>query len=105
MFSDSQVVAALILGSCTVLASCIAAAVAALIGRRFLKQEAIKSDLREAISDIAFLLDVEKEHAKIHRQTTGETKVRRVRAKVKTAGLAWSQRFTPGRAKNLKSLT
>lgn len=104
MFENPEVIAATIIGGCAVLASTIAAIAAALIGKRFQNQKLLKADLKQAVSDIEFLLAVEKEHGEIHRREKGESNIRTVRAKIKSTGLAWSQRFTPGRAKNLKSL-
>ncbi|MBK5931076.1 hypothetical protein [Halochromatium salexigens] len=104
MFNHPEITAAAIIGGCTIVASVIAALAAAIIGKQFRNQELLKSDLKEALSDIEFLLHVEKEHGEIHRENFGQSKIRVVRAKVKQAGFFWSQRFTPGRAKNLRSI-
>lgn len=101
MISDPQILSATIIGFCTVCAAIIAAATGALIGRRFDNQQRLKESLRQAVLDIEFLLAVEKEHGKIHEESTGSSKIRTVRKNVKSSGLEWSQRFTPGRAKNL----
>ena len=104
MFNDPQITAAAIIGGCAVAASVIASISGALIGKRFQDQKKLKEDLREAISDIEFLLAVEEEHGKIHKQNSGSSQLRTVRSKVEGSGLSWSQRFTPGRAKNLRSI-
>jgi hypothetical protein len=104
MFENPEVVAAAIIGGCTIVGSLIAALTASLIGKRFDRQKQLKEDLRQALSDIEFLLAVEKEHGAIHVKGGGQSKIRTVRAIVKSNGLGWSQRFTPGRAKNLKSI-
>lgn len=104
MFEDPGVAAAAIGGGSTIAASVVAAIAAALIGKKFQKQKQLSADLKEALSDIEFLLAVEREHGEIHRQNAGQSNIRTVRAKVKDAGFGWSQRFTPGRAKNLKSI-
>jgi hypothetical protein len=103
MFENPEVIAAVVIGGCAVLASTIAAIAAAFIGKRFQNQNLLKADLRQALSDIEFLLAVEKEHGEIHRKNTGGSNVRTVRSQVKSTGLEWSRRFTPGRAKDLKS--
>lgn len=101
LFDTPEILSAFIIGACTVLASVIAAITAAMIGRKFQNQARLKSDLREAIRDIEFLLAVEKQHGELHRQSMGKSMVRTVRTQVKQAGYSWSQRFTPGRAKDL----
>ena len=104
MFENPEVTAAAIIGGCTVFASLVAATAAALIGRKFQNQKQLKADLLDALSDIEFLLAVEREHGEIHRKQTGQPKTQIVRAKVEqNSGLIWSQRFSPGRAKYLKT--
>jgi len=105
MLDDPQVIAAIVIGICTISASIIAALAAAVIGRRFQNQKQLKADLRQALSDIEFLLAVEKQHGELHLEESGQSNIRNVRAKVKNQGFEWSQKFTPGRAKNLRSLT
>lgn len=104
MIGEPEVLAAMVLGMFTVFATLIAAISAALIGKRFQNQSQIKSDLRQAISDIEFLLEVERKHCEIHRSVSGDSKAKTVRKEIKASGLAWSGRFTPGRAKSLKTL-
>lgn len=101
LFNTPEVLSALIIGACAVLASAIAAIAAALIGRRFENQNRLKADLRKAVRDIEFLLQVEKRHGEIHRLREGQSMVRTVRSQVKQDGYNWSQQFTPGRAKDL----
>lgn len=78
MFSQPEVIAAIVLGTCTIFATLIAAFAAAKVGKRFQNQKKIKADLREAISDLEFLLAVEKEHCELHRMNTGQSQMRTI---------------------------
>jgi hypothetical protein len=85
----------------SILSTAIGAATASLIGRRFLNQEKLKRDLQDAISDIEFLLLVEKEHCAESKERNGRSNFQTVRNRIR-AYHSWSGKFTPGRAKGLR---
>jgi hypothetical protein len=100
LLADPAVQAALISALGSILAALIAAACAALIGKRFVDQQRLRSKLRLAVADVQFLLQVEAAHCDVHvRHETGATKLG-VRELVRAQGAArWSGAFTPGRAR------
>lgn len=91
--------AALISSIGTLLSTIIGSTTAALIGKRILNQDMLRSDLKTAIADIEFLLLVEREHCAQNKLQRGSSDFQKVRSKVK-AQSSWSGRFTPGRARN-----
>lgn len=98
-----EVKAALVSAIGSILSSVIGATTAALIGKRLLKQERLKRDLQTAISDIEFLLMVEKEHCDENRRQLNRSSFQTIRNKVR-AQHSWSGRFTPGRVRELRDL-
>lgn len=98
-----EVKAALVSAIGSILSSVIGATTAALIGKRLLKQEKLKRDLQTAISDIEFLLMVEKEHCDENRRQQNRSNFQTIRNKVR-AQHSWSGRFTPGRVRGLRDL-
>ncbi len=68
---DAAVQAALIGGLFTLTAAIIAAAVAAVVGKRFDNQRRLKRHLRTAINDLAFALAVEDAHCEMHAKEHG----------------------------------
>lgn len=96
-----EILASIISSGGTVFAALIAALAAALIGKRFLRQEKLKTDLDLAIQDIRYLLNVEQRHCELHKEQRGESNRQRVRDYVsKESDIVWSGRFTPGRVKS-----
>ncbi len=98
--TDPQIVSAIIQSVGAIIATVIAATTAALIGKKFLKQERIQNDLDTAKKDIEFLLVVEKEHCDKHKSNDGTSYKNTLRKIVIENGFEWSGRFTPGRVKN-----
>lgn len=100
IWSDPVVQSAGITAVGTILATLIAAVCASVIGKRISDREKLQENLDVAISDIAFLLDVENEHCKIHKEKTSQSSKIRIRQIAIDHGLIWSGKFTPGRAKS-----
>jgi hypothetical protein len=95
---DAAVQASLIGGFFTLASAVIAAVAAAVLGKRFDNQRRLKALLNTAIADLAFAIEVEEEHCKLHKSISGESFKNRVRDKVRESGHEWSGDFTPGRA-------
>ena len=92
-----EVLAAIVGAGGNILAATIAAIAAALIGRRFLNQEALKQKLQVAVSDIKFLTEVENIHVGQRRETESRSTRRDVRQIAKRHGFVWSGKFIPSR--------
>ncbi|MBU3664910.1 MAG: hypothetical protein FGM15_03405 [Chthoniobacterales bacterium] len=91
-----EIQAALITGCFTVLATVIGAVIALMISRKISKRQKLEEDLKEAVSDIRFLLAVEQAHCGKHRETDGESYKNRTRQVVRDdKRLSFSGRFTP----------
>jgi hypothetical protein len=94
---NAEIQAAFITGSFGVIATVIGAVVALTISRKISKRQKLEEDLKEAVSDIRFLLAVEEAHCERHRETDGESYKNRTRQVVRDdKGLSFSGRFTPG---------
>ncbi len=94
---NPEIQAAFITGCFGVLATVIGALVALMISRKISKRQKLEEDLKEAVSDIRFLLAVEEAHCERHRETDGESYKNRTRQVVRDdKGLSFSGRFTPG---------
>lgn len=88
--------------SALVLAALVAALVpslAALLINRFNRnRKQLESDLKTALSDIAFLIAVESEHGKFHAELSGKNNLRTIRKIVcECTDLKWSGKFTQHR--------
>ena len=99
-----EVQAAFISAFGSIISTAIGAAVAALIGKRILKQEKLQKDLQTAISDVEFLLLVEREHCDENKLQQGRSNLQTVRNIVR-ARHPWSGRFTPGRVGGIRDLS
>ena len=86
-------------GGCTIAATVIAGTVAAVIGAKIQGRKRAEEKLRQAVTDIHFLLEVEQRHVD-HNLKQGRSGWRNVvRGEVRAeTGLQWSGLFTPGRA-------
>ena len=94
---NPEIQAAFITGSFGVIATVIGAVVALTISRKISKRQKLEEDLKEAVSDIRFLLAVEEAHCERHRETDGESYKNRTRQVVRDdKGRSFSGRFTPG---------
>ena len=101
LYMNPEIQPAIISAFGSILSTAIGAATASLIGKRFLKQEKLKQDLEAAISDIEFLLLVEKEHCTESKERSGRSNFQTVRNRIRVYH-SWSGKFTPGRAKGLR---
>jgi hypothetical protein len=99
IWSDPAVQASVIATAGTVFATIVATICAAVIGKRIANGEKLKENLDVAINDIAFLLAVEDEHCKVHKENTNQSSKLRIRQFAVERGHTWSGKFTPGRAK------
>ena len=92
------IVAAIIEGVSNVLMAVIPVVALLLGGRSYLKTKKLREQHKRALSDILFLLKVEQEHAKLHKEATSKTNKRFVRS---LAGVEydWSGQFTSARIK------
>ncbi|MGB3299506.1 MAG: hypothetical protein WBA76_14675 [Phormidesmis sp.] len=100
-FSDTAIQAAVVSGIFTVLSALIAAIAAATIGQAIAKGSKLKADLKTACDDIKFLLAVEKLHCDRNEQELQQSLKNVTRREVTAStGLAFSQKFTPGRVRS-----
>lgn len=77
---ETEIIVAAIGALGSILSALAAAVAAALIGRQFIKQEALKKKLAAAQQDVAFLLEVERrygERLKVYEDSTRKNTVRR----------------------------
>ena len=94
---DSQIISSLIIGSSTILATILGAITALLIGRKISQRQKLQEDLKQAVRDIHFLLEVEEAHCERNRARENETfKLRTRSAAREKLGSDFSGRFTPG---------
>lgn len=99
---NPTIVAAFITGVFQLLTAICAAVAAAVIGRHFWNQEQLKARLDEALGDIEFLLEVEREllsHTGMDRDLPSKQKIREA---VSHRGYEWTGLYTPGRAYRLR---
>ncbi|MBK5937908.1 hypothetical protein CCR96_01150 [Halochromatium roseum] len=80
----------------------IAAWVASLIGKRWLDQERLKGQLKDAKEDIRFLLEVERIQAEKRNPEHPMTALREARRMAKERGLAWSGKHTKSKVENVR---
>lgn len=101
MSTDPQITAAWISGLCTVLAAVIAAIAAAFIGKKFADRAKIQADLDTAITDIHYLLAVERRHCEMNKDRGEDSNRLNVRRQIEEqTSLRWSAKFTPGRVRS-----
>ena len=77
---------------------------AAVIGKIILNRKRLQTDLMSAVEDIAYLLEVESQHCKIHSLASGSSYKQTVRELARESGYIWSGKLTPGRARSLDFL-
>ncbi len=80
--------------------SILAVLAAKLIGQTIANRKKLQEKLQQAIDDIEFLLEVEKEHCENNKQTLGESRKNKVREAVRNNGFKFSGKFTPGKVRN-----
>lgn len=100
---DTEIVVAVVSGGFNVGATLIAAATAALIGKRFQDQAKLREALGAAMQDVEFLLEVESTHCDYNKSRADSSYKMKTREAVsQSSGLRWSGRFTPSRAKRIR---
>ncbi len=96
---ETDIIVAVIGAGGNVVSAILAGGIAALIGTRFLSQQVLRQQLKEARSDIAFLLTMEYRHCMKHKENSNKSYFRTIRAEVYEAGAYWSGKHTPDRVK------
>lgn len=101
-WNDPAILASLISAVGSVVAALIAALIAVIVGRQLSERRRLVDHINTATDDIAFLLHVEKE---LSSKETTEAKSAwavkmEARNKAREAGLTWSGKYTPGRARH-----
>lgn len=97
--TNTEIQAALISGTFTVLSALIAAVAAAIIGNTIANRRKLQEKLKTAIQDIAFLLKVEEFHCEHNKRNNRPPRKNTVRDEVRDAGLYFSGQFTPGKVR------
>jgi hypothetical protein len=103
--SNVEIQKTLISGLFSIFNTVIAAITASLIGNTIANRRKLQEKLETAISDIKFLLEVEKSHCDDNRKELGESRKNIIREAVRNSGFSFSGRFTPGRVQSKKSST
>lgn len=98
VWTDPAVQAAIIQAVGGILAATIAAICAVAVGKRFADRRYLQERLVLAQADVAFLLQVEDAHCKIHTDRGDPSSKVKVRNAVRAQGLSWSGKFTPSRS-------
>lgn len=98
--SNIEIQKTIIAGSFSVLSTVIAAVTASLIGKNIADRRKLQEKLEAAISDIEFLLQVEKIHCDDNRNEHGESNKNRIRQEARNSGFSFSGKFTPGRVRS-----
>ena len=96
---DTVVQAAGIQATGSIVASVIAAGVAAWIGKRWLNQQKLREQLEVARSDIGFLLEVERQYIDRAKEIAEMPGKNSVRDDAKIAGYSWSGQNVPSKLK------
>lgn len=99
-WGDPGVQAAMVQSIGAVAAAIIAGIVAGIIGHKIADRKRLRENLMMALSDIQFLLEVEKAYCEQNLKNSGESGQRRVRRAVQSNGFTWSGKFTPGRVRS-----
>lgn len=100
--NDPAVQSALINAFAAVSSTVMAAACAALIGRRFTDRKKLEQQLELCQKDVEFLLLVEAEHVVLHKERGDPPNKLKIRAKVRDLGHSFSGKFTPGRLRQAR---
>ncbi len=89
-----------------ILAAAMPSIAALMISKSRKKREVLERDLKIALSDLSFMLAVEKEHGRVLQEFTGQSQFRIVRNTIRAQGyLDWSGKFTQHRiAKKIEEL-
>ena len=90
--SSIEIQKTLISGLFTILNTVIASVTAGLIGKIFANRRKLQEKLDIAISDIEFLLEVEKIHCDNNKQELGESRKNSIRDAARSSGLSFSGR-------------
>ncbi|MBA1204754.1 MULTISPECIES: hypothetical protein [Pseudomonas] len=95
--NDPAVQSALINAFAAIVSTVLAAASAALIGKKFSDRKKLERSLELCQKDVEFLLRVEAEHVELHKERGDKPNKLKVRERVKDLGFSFSGKFTPGR--------
>ena len=96
LFTDPQIISAMINSAGTITAAVIATLV---IGAKVVKRQELQKNLNMALADIEFLLRVEQMHCEANKNVLGASNKLKVRRLAKEQfSLSWSGKFTPSRA-------
>ena len=98
--SNVEIQKTLISGVFSTFNTILAVLAANLIGQTIANRKKLQEKLKQAIDDIEFLLQVEKEHCDNNKENLGESRKNKVRKAVRNDGLKFSGKFTPGRVIN-----
>lgn len=101
--NDPAVQSALINAFAAVTSTVLAAASAALIGKKFSDRKKLEQSLELCQKDVEFLLQVEAEHVELHKERGDKSNKLKVRERVRDLGFSFSGKFTPGQGSPLHS--
>lgn len=90
----AEVQAAYIGAASTLLSTLIAGIIAILVGKQIVKQKKAAERLHVAMSDIEFLLAVEKEHCEFLRNEFDKSLKNTMRDRARELGLQWSGKYS-----------
>lgn len=101
-FADTNIQVAFISGGFSLLTTIIAAIVAQLISQEILNRKKLKEDLKIAVKDIRFLLEVEREYGNLLTDYEKSSQKNTIRKRVEERiDYGFSGKFTPGRVKHI----
>jgi hypothetical protein len=98
---SEAIVITLIQSAATVLGFLVPSVAIYLASRRLLNNRKLMKDYLSALADIEFMLGVEEEHCRMHKEATGNSNKQIVRT-IASANFNWSYRHTPSRIKRKK---
>lgn len=90
----AEVQAAYISSASTLLATLLAGITAMIVGKQIIKQKKAAERLHVAMSDIEFLLAVEKEHCEFHRNESEKSLKNTMRDRARDLGFQWSGKYS-----------
>lgn len=100
--NDPAVQSALINAFAAVTSTVLAAASAALIGKKFSDRKKLEQSLELCQKDVEFLLQVEAEHVELHKERGDKSNKLKVRERVRDLGYSFSGKFTPGQLRQAR---
>lgn len=97
-----EVQAAYISAVSTLVATLVGSLSAFFVSRQILSRKKLAEQLHQAMSDIEFLLAVEKEHCEHHRTFADRSFKNTMRDRARELGHTWSSRFEPAKIERLR---